>query len=363
MKILSLPRVLLSLTALSLLAGLHAQAPAPKAPAAAPAADPAAEAAFDAFFKLRDQKDVPPSGARFNQIIKAGLPLVAKYPKNRRTPEVIRRLTDVASGFNDKATVPLRDVWFSNLKLEILNVPGDPLDDDGRAALLAVGAANANAEARLSRDKETVEKAREKIDELAAAPDGKRFLADAEMGFIEVIKTRNPDAAEKLARKLTEHPDKGLAGRATDEVRIMDARKTPFDLKATLPDGKAFDAAALRGKKAVFVFFWSADNEASVKELDALKEIYFEHRERLEIVGVNLDTAENRAKADQVIKDKKLKWPQIIEGEGAKSATAARINVRSAPNGALLDKNGMLVLPRARAWQLVGELKRMGFKF
>jgi thiol-disulfide isomerase/thioredoxin len=146
-------------------------------------------------------------------------------------------------------------------------------------------------------------------------------------------------------------------------VRITEVRKTPFELKATLPDGKAFDAATLRGKKAVFVYFWSADNEASVKELDALKEIYFEHRERLEIVGVNLDTAENRAKAEKIIKEKKLKWPQIIEGEGTKSATAARINVRGAPNGALLDKAGMLAPPCARAWQLVGEMKRMGFKF
>jgi len=131
----------------------------------------------------------------------------------------------------------------------------------------------------------------------------------------------------------------------------------------TTLDGKAFDAAALRGKKALFLFFWSADNESSVKELETLKEIYFEHRERLEIVSVNLDSADNRAKVDAVLKDKKMKWPQLVEGVGIKSETAARINVRGAPNGALIDKAGMLVLPRARAWQLVGALKAMGFKF
>jgi hypothetical protein len=213
MKILSLPRVLFAFIALALVAGLHAQAPATKA-TTAPVADPAAEAAFDAFFKVRDQKDVAPTSARFNQMIKAGLPLLVKYPKHRRAPEVIRRLTDVASGFNDKATVLLRDVWFSTLRLELLNVPADPLDDDdGRAALLALSAANANAEARLSREKETVEKTREKIDELAVAPGGKRFLADQEMGFIEVIKTRNPDAAEKLAQADgTSRPGPGRAG-------------------------------------------------------------------------------------------------------------------------------------------------------
>jgi thiol-disulfide isomerase/thioredoxin len=360
MKIPSFPRVVLTSLVLVFSAGLQAQTPAPKA--AAPAPDPAA-AEFDAFFKLRDLPGAAPTGKRFEQVIAAGLPLVAKYPKHRRTPEVIRRLTDVASGFNDKATVPMRDVWFSQLKLAILNVPGDPLDDDGRAALAALKAANANAEARLSREKDPVEVAREKIDALAAMPGGQRFVADAEMGFIEVIKTRSPDAAEKMARKLMEHPDKGLAGRAADEVRIMEARKGPFDLKVTTLDGKAFDAAALRGKKALFLFFWSADNESSVKELETLKEIYFEHRERLEIVSVNLDSADNRAKVDAVLKDKKMKWPQLVEGVGIKSETAARINVRGAPNGALIDKAGMLVLPRARAWQLVGALKAMGFKF
>jgi len=46
-----------------------------------------------------------------------------------------------------------------------------------------------------------------------------------------------------------------------------------------------------------------------------------------------------------------------------KSEVAARINIRSAPNGAMLDRAGMLAVPRARAWQLDGELKKMGFKF
>jgi hypothetical protein len=359
MKTLSFPRALLASFALIFSAVLQAQTPAPKAAATA---DPAAME-FDAFFKLRDQPGAAPTGKRFEQVIKAGLALVAKYPKHKRTPEVIRRLTDVAQGFNDKATVPMRDVWFSQLKLAILNVPSDSLDDDGLAALAAMNAANANAEARLSRDKDAVETAREKIDALAGMPGGQRFLADAEMGYIEVLKTRNPEAAEKAAQRLTEHKDKALAGRAADELRLMAVRKAPFDLNVTTLDGKAFDATALRGKKALYLHFWNADSEASLKELEQLKEIYFEHRVRLEIVSVNLDSAENRAKVEKAIKDKKLKWPQLVEGEGAKSATAARVNVRGAPNGVLIDQKGMLMMPRARAGQIVGGLRGMGFKF
>jgi len=360
MKKSSFSRVLFSLFALSLSAGLHAQAPAPKA--AAPA-DPAAEAAFDAFVKVRDQQGVAPSAKRFDQIIKAGLPVLAKYPKHRRASEVIRRLTDVAQGFNDKATVPLRDVWFSQLKFEILHVPDDSLDDDGRAALAALKAANANAEARLSRDKETVEAARDKVDSLASTPGGARFLADQEMGFVEVLKAHNPPAAEKQVRALMAHADKGLAGRAADELRIMELRKAPFELTFTMADGKPFDAATLRGKKALYLHFWSADNESSVKEFAALSEIYFEHRERLEIVSVNLDPAEKRAQAEKVLKDSRAKWPQLVEGAGLKSGTATRLNVRSSPNGSLVDQKGLLVMPRARAWQIVGTLKNMGFKF
>jgi hypothetical protein len=100
-----------------------------------------------------------------------------------------------------------------------------------------------------------------------------------------------------------------------------------------------------------------------VKEFDVLKEKYFEQRERVEIVSVNLDPAEKRPAVDKVIKDKKVKWPQLVDGSGMKAEVAARINIRSVPNGAMLDRAGMLTVPRARAWQIDTELKKMGFKF
>ena len=360
----SLPRVLIATLALSCASHLQAQAPAAKAPAAkAPAGDPVADAAYDAFLKLRNQSGVAWDAKRFDELLKAGLPPLAKYPKHRRAGEVIGKLTDIAQGFNDKTTFPQRDVWFSKVKMAVLNVPEDGLTDDSRAALAALQAANACAEARLSRDKDTVETAREKVDSLATMPGGMRFLADQEMNFVEVLKVHNPPAAEKQVKKLMEHADKGIAGRAGDELRIMEIRKAPFELKFTNVDGKAFDAATLRGKKALYIFFWSADHEGSVKSFEALKEIYFEHRERIEIVAVNLDSAENRAKVDQVLKDTRVKWPQMIEGMGGKSETAARVNVRSPNNAVLVDQRGWLALPRAGSWQIVGELRRMGFKF
>jgi hypothetical protein len=355
----SFGRVLLVSSALALTPALNAQAPA-----AAPAkADPVAEAAFDAFFKLRDQQGAVPSAERFDQLIKSGMPLLTKYPKNRRAGNVVGKLGDVAQGINDKKLLPLRDVWFSQLNFAIINARQSAEDDDGKAAVMAVAAANANAQARLIGDKDSFEAAREKIDALAAQPGGDRFIADQEMNFVEVLKMRNPPMAEKVVVQLKNHKNKTLAARATDELRIMEVRKTPFELKFTSADGTAFDAVALRGKKAIFLHYWSVDNEASVKEFDALKEKYFEQRQRVEIVSVNLDPAEKREAVDKVIKDKKVKWPQLVEGLGVKSEVAARINIRSAPNGAMLNQAGMLAVPRARAWQLEAELKKMGFKF
>ena len=357
-------RILLVSSALALTPILNAQAPAAApAKAAAPAADPVAEAAFDAFFKLRDQQGAVPSAERFDQLIKSGIPLLEKYPKNRRTGNVIGKLGDVALGINDKKLLPLRDVWFSQLNFAIITARQQASDDDGKAAVMALAAANANAQARLIGDKDSIEAAREKIDALAGQPGGDRFIADHEMGFVEVIKGRNPAMAEKLVTQLKDHKNKTLAARAADELRIMEVRKAPFDLKFTSVDGKPFDAVALRGKKAIFLHYWSVDNEASVKEFDSLKDKYFEQRERVEIVSVNLDPAEKREAVDKVLKDKKVKWPQLVEGLGVKSEPAARINVRSAPNGAMIDRAGILAVPRARAWQLEGELKKMGFKF
>ena len=360
----SLFRVLILSSLVSVCPALLAQAPAAaSAKAAAPASDPVAEAAFDAFFKLRDQPGAVPSPERFDQLIKSGVPLLAQYPKNRRAGTVVGKLGDVAQGINDRKLLPLRDVWFSQLNFAIINARQSATDDDGKAAVMALAAANANAQARLIGDKDSLEAAREKIDALAAQPGGDRFIADQEMNFVEVIKGRSPAMAEKLVTQLKDHKNKTLASRATDELRIMEVRKTPFDLKFTSVDGKPFDAVALRGKKAVFLHYWSVDNEASVKEFDALKDKYFEQRERVEIVSVNLDPAEKREAVDKVIKDKKVKWPQLVEGLGMKSEVAVRINIRSVPNGAMLDRAGMLAVPRARAWQLDGELKKMGFKF
>ncbi len=360
----SLVRVLIASTSLGLSPILLAQTPAAaSAKAAAPAADPAAEAAFDAFFKLRDQRDAVPSAERFDQLIKSGVPLLAKYPKNRRATSVVARLGDVAQGIGDKKLIPLRDVWFSQLNFAIVGARQEAADDDGKTAILALAAANANAQARVIGDKDAFEVAREKIDTLAAAPGGDRFLVDQEMNFLETLRLRNPGAAEKQVVKLKEHKNKNLAARATDEARIIEARKAPFELKFTSVDGTAFDAASVRGKKGIYLHYWSVDNEPSVKEFDALQEKYFDQKQRVEIVSVNLDPAEKREAVEKVIKGKKVKWPQLVEGLGMKSEPAVRLNVRSAPNGAMLDKAGLLVSPRVRAHQLESELRKMGFKF
>ena len=176
MNTLAMPRLALGLVLAFFPAFLAAQTPAP-------VADPAAEAAFDVFFKLRDEKGAVPSAARFDALIKAGVPLLAQYPKNRRAGTVIGRLSDVAQSINDKKLLPFRDLWFSNLNLAVINARQAAEDEDSRAAFLALAAGNANAQGRLIGDKDAMEMAREKIDTLAAAPGGRRFLAEQEMTY------------------------------------------------------------------------------------------------------------------------------------------------------------------------------------
>jgi len=194
-------------------------------------------------------------------------------------------------------------------------------------------------------------------------PGGTRFLADQEMNFVEVLKVQIACGGEAGEEADGARGQRHRGPRRRKRTAHDGNPEAPSELKFTNVDGKAFDAATLRGKKALYILFWSADHEGSVKSFEALKEIYFEHRERLEIVAVNLDSAENRAKVDQVLKDTRVKWPQMIEGMGGKSETAARVNVRGPNNAVLVDQRGWLALPRAGSWQIVGELRRMGFKF
>ncbi len=326
------------------------------------AAEPAkekspADTAADAFFKLRDAKDAKPAPDRMQQVLKAGMAFIIENPTHSRTGAVITSLATFGTTMNDKSQAALRDYWRAQVSYEVTNRRMGA-EDDVRAALAALDAAVLASEVREKPGRENLGRLREKIDTLAGLPGGDRFLSTREQEYLDILKVTNPTAAEAHATKLSTHKDKRVAGMARDALNLMEMGKQPLDLKFTALDGRAVDTTAFR-KKAVAVFFWSAANANSVKDLEALKELQSTYRTALEIVLVSYDAESDRAKVEQVVKDKKLKWPVHFDGKGKENETWSKLNVRSVPVLMLIAPDGMLVNANLRVNRLEAEIKKM----
>ena len=325
----------------SLVGGAFAQpAGAPKGP---PQKSPA-DVAADAFVAARDQAGAKLGQAHFKNVIDLGFAFLAAFPTHARANAVINGLAKYGETMREKAQLGYRAAWTAQLKFELLDQRGnEKLNDDGRAAFAALEAAVAGFEVREQFSRDNQDTYRQKIDDLAALPAGARFLSEQEKGYLEVLKATKPAAAEARAKELLEHPNKGVAGMAKDELTMMTAKKQPFDLKFTALDGKEVDLEKLRGK-VVLLYFWASTNRGSTGNLEGLDRVLVDFRKRgFEIVGVCADKAADKQKAVDVMKEKFIKWPQYFDGLEYKSELAAKLNVRGVPATFLFDQKGMLV--------------------
>ncbi|WP_438481459.1 TlpA family protein disulfide reductase [Oleiharenicola lentus] len=318
-----------------------------------------ADIAADAFFKLRDEKDAVPSQARFAQIIKSGLGFLTQYPAEKRTSGVITGLATFGSTIKDKKLAPQRAAWLPLLKYEVINQGGSDKSEPARLAFAALSASIAGVEAKEMPNRATVEAFREKIDRLAELPGASRFLPEQERAFIQVLKQASPKNAEQHANALLKHSEKAVVQVARDELNLIEIAKQPLELKFTALDGKPVDVAQLRGK-VVYLFFWATTNEASVKELAALKEIYFTYKKPgFEIISVSHDKEAAKDAVIKQMKDARLAVPVLLDGQGSKGELSQKLNVRSLPASALFDKNGMFVSTNVRATRLEAEVKKL----
>ncbi len=307
-----------------------------------------AKQAIDDTLKTLDLKANPPSSTQTQAIIQSTFTTLGAHPAHNRTRDIIRRLHDYAGEIGQKQK-PIISDWFLQTRLALVDqLYKEGLNTKQLAALHAADAALATSEAKINRSKDNITTAREKIDTLAQKPDSDRFIPDREIAFYETLKFYNPEAATKHITALTQHPNKDLAKRAEDEVRIIEVKKSPFELTFTDHNGKPFDAAKLRGKKGLYLYFWSIKKENSLKQFEALSELGYDTPE-LSIIGINLDDEADRPAVLEAIKKRKAKWPHYIEGKGTENSVAQRLNIRQAPGGVLFNAKGIYIKAVDRA--------------
>jgi len=121
----------------------------------------------------------------------------------------------------------------------------------------------------------------------------------------------------------------------------------PLDLKFTAVDGREVDLAKLRGK-VVLIDFWATWCGPCVDELPNVLSAYKKlHPKGFEIVGISLDSDQEKLKA--FVKDKGMEWPQFFDGKGWQNEVASRYGIHSIPAMWLVNKEGMVASTSARA--------------
>ncbi len=299
-----------------------------------------ADVAYEAFSKLRDNRDAKLNADHFAKLGKSALDLLIQHPTHRRAANVISRSVDYLPARDQQQA---RAQWLSQLRLAVVHATFDTsLGNDSKAALLALDAAIAGAEARDRPTRDNVATYRERIDRLAQQPGGQRFLGDQEMSFAAFLVANNPRAARGHLEKLAAGSDKRTADRARDELNLLAAREQPLALQLEAVDGKKVDFEQLRGRFVYLVFF-STEGKDVLAELSALRETYVSmSRKELEVIAVCCDPLEDRAKVDAFLKKAKLRWPVVHHGKPQAEDFAHRLNVRTLPAGYLFDPNGRL---------------------
>lgn len=114
------------------------------------------------------------------------------------------------------------------------------------------------------------------------------------------------------------------------------------DFTMTTPKGKQISLSDKVGKgKYVLLDFWASWCGPCRQSMPELKKVYSQYKDRLEIVGVSLDSKEEAWK--KAISSLGLPWTHMSDLKGWKSEAAALYGVNSIPHALLIDKEGTII--------------------
>ncbi len=168
-----------------------------------------------------------------------------------------------------------------------------------------------------------------------------------------MLEAASMSSDEKLKKKviteLAELKDKKFAritDRAKAELKKMNAIGNPVAIKFTAVDGRKVDLSKMKGK-VVLIDFWATWCGPCVAEIPNVKKTYAKlHKKGFEIVGISLDSKED--KLTEFVAEKGMSWPQHFDGKGWSNTIAKEFGIRSIPAMWLIDTNGNLVDMNAR---------------
>jgi len=121
-------------------------------------------------------------------------------------------------------------------------------------------------------------------------------------------------------------------------------------LTATLPtlEGPKLQLPHDLKGKVVVLDFWAMWCPPCVQAMPHMKQLYSEYQPQgLEIVGIDLDPAEDEAKLRKFIADRQLNWIHVFSGKFTEDPLALRLNVQAAPSVWVFGRDGKLITNNA----------------
>lgn len=111
-------------------------------------------------------------------------------------------------------------------------------------------------------------------------------------------------------------------------------------------EGKPVSLTDYRGK-VLLLDFWAVWCGPCIGEMPNIKEVYEKYHDKgFDVIGISLDNDETVLR--EFIKDNRLPWRQIFDGEGWSGPLAEKYGVRSIPAPFLLDQEGKVISVNAR---------------